>query len=365
MRASKTTINVAPQSSFRNESGKPVLIAGPCSAESEEQMLQTAQLLKKNQDITIFKAGIWKSRTRPNNFEGVGLPGLLWLDMVKKETGLRTACDVANAQQTDEALRQGVDILCISGRATVNPFAVQEIAEALRGTDTPVLVNNPVYPDLRLWVGAFERLEQANLSDLGAIHRGYSGEDHDLYRSHPKWEHMLQLRRELPELPVLCDSSHIAGKRSLLYPVSQRALDLGVDGLLFESHVSPAEALSSQQQQLMPQELELLINALATRVKLSETAELVDQLDILRQQVESLDNELMELLLRRSAVTRQLSTNGLGSSMQPLQANRWQGQLESLLQQTGNNNLAASVVKAIGQPARSASENSLGTSAVA
>ncbi|WP_242928477.1 chorismate mutase [Pontibacter vulgaris] len=333
MRGSINTNKLAPQSSFRQESGKPVLLAGPCSAESEDQLLQTAKLLKNNQSVTAFKAGIWKSRTRPNSFEGVGTVGLQWLQKVKAETGLRTACDIANAQHAEEALKHGIDILCISGRTTVNPFAIQEIAAAVSGTNIPMLVTNPVYPDLKLWVGALERLQQAGLTDLGAIHRGFSGEDHDLYRNHPKWEHMLQLRQEMPELPVLCDASHIAGKRSLLYPVGQRALDLGIDGLLLESHISPAEALSSQQQQLMPQELELLINALKTRVKLSETTELVDQLDELRQQIENLDDELMELLLRRSAVSKQIGSYGLGNTRPAMQVSKWQKHLELLLAQ--------------------------------
>lgn len=333
MRASKTTISTAPQSSFRNASGKPVLIAGPCSAESETQILETANLLHNLQNLCIFKAGIWKSRTRPNSFEGVGTAGLPWLQKVKAQTGMRLAVDVSNAQQAEEALKHNIDILCLNGRVTVNPYAVQEIADVLRGTATPVLVNNPVYPDLGLWIGAFERLYQAGLHDLGAIHRGFSGEDKELlYRNQPKWEAMLELRRELPELPVLCDASHIAGKRSLLYPVGQRALDLGAEGLLLESHVNPATALSSQQQQLMPQELGLLLNALETRVKLSETTELVEHLDALRKEVETLDQQLMELLLHRTSVTSQMSSFGLGSVPAADQLRKRQEQLSSLLQ---------------------------------
>ncbi len=361
-----TTIKVAPQSSFRQESGKPVLLAGPCSAESEDQLLQTAKLLKQNQNVTVFKAGIWKSRTRPNSFEGVGTIGLEWLQKVKAETGLRTACDVANAQHAEEALQHDIDILCISGRTTVNPFAIQEIAAAVRGTKIPMLVTNPVYPDLGLWVGALERLHQAGLTDLGAIHRGFSGEDHDLYRNHPKWEHMLQLRQELPELPILCDASHIAGKRSLLYPVSQRALDLGVDGLLFESHINPAEALSSPQQQLMPQELELLINALKTRVKLAETTQLVDQLDELRQQIETLDDELMELLLRRTAVTKQMGTYGLGNTTPPMQVSKWHKHLEHLLAGPATNTDAGTdQVNPFYQAVNQQNSSGIGNSAVA
>ncbi|MBB6612537.1 3-deoxy-7-phosphoheptulonate synthase [Pontibacter sp. Tf4] len=332
MRASKTTISAAPQSSFRNASGLPVLIAGPCSAESEAQIIETAGQLQSLQNVTIFKAGIWKSRTRPNSFAGVGTAGLPWLQKVKQQTGMRLAVDVSNAQQTEDALRHGIDILSLNGRVTVNPYAVQEIAEVLRGTATPLLVTNPVYPDLGLWIGAFERLQQAGLTDLGAVHRGFSGEDKELlYRNQPKWEVMLELRRELPELPILCDASHIAGKRSLLYPVGQRALDLGVDGLLFEAHSNPAAALSSQQQQLMPQELDVLLNALKTRVKLTETTELVEHLDALRQEVETLDQQLTELLLHRTAVTSQMSSFGLGSAPAAAVLGKKQEHLSGLL----------------------------------
>ncbi|MEJ8757477.1 3-deoxy-7-phosphoheptulonate synthase [Pontibacter sp. H259] len=336
MRASKTTISAAPQSSFRNASGKPVLIAGPCSAESETQVVETANLLCKMQNVNIFKAGIWKSRTRPNSFEGVGAAGLPWLQKVKQQTGMRLAIDVANAQQAEDALHHDVDILCLNGRVTVNPYAVQEIAEVLRGTNTAVLITNPVYPDLDLWIGALERLSHAGLTDLGAIHRGFSGEDKELlYRNQPKWEVMLQLREALPELPILCDASHIAGKRSLLYPVGQRALDLGVDGLLLESHVNPAAALSSPQQQLMPQELDLLLNALKTRVKLTETTELVEQLDALQKEVETLDQQLMELLLHRNAVTNQMSSFGLGSTSAATLLGKRHTKLTSLLHGLG------------------------------
>ncbi|MBC5994646.1 3-deoxy-7-phosphoheptulonate synthase [Pontibacter cellulosilyticus] len=353
MRASTTTIELTSKSSFRQANGQLVLIAGPCSAETEEQMLNTAMQLKNVNGISVFKAGIWKSRTRPNSFEGVGTIGLGWLQKVKQETGLKTACDVVNAQQAQEALQHGIDILCISGRATVNPFAVQELAEVLRGTDVPVLVNNPVYTDLRLWLGALERLHQAGITDLGAIHRGFAIDEQHPYRNHPKWEHMLELKSLLPELPILCDTSHIAGKRSLLYPVSQRAVELGADGMLFESHVNPAEALSSQQQQLMPQELDLLINAVVTKVKLAETTEMVDELDKLSQQIGSLDDELMELLLRRTAVTKKLGSQGGLSSVPLQQAGKWQQQLESLLQQNQlpglNTELVQTVANALQQ----------------
>ncbi|WP_237586669.1 chorismate mutase [Pontibacter russatus] len=367
MKASRTTINVAPQSSFRNPDGTLVLIAGPCSAESEEQMLKTARQLKTVKGISVFRAGIWKSRTRPDSFKGVGTEGLQWLEMVKKETGLRTACEVANAQHAEQALKHSVDILTISGRATVNPFAMEEIAAALQGTNIPVLVNNPVYPNLELWIGALERLQQAGLMDMGAINRGFSTDEQYPYRNHPRWDHMLQLKELYPELPVLCDAAHIAGRRSLLYPVSQKAVDLGADGLLFEAHINPPAALSSPQHQLLPQELDLLVNAVASKVKLAGTTELVEQLDELSQQMESLDDELLELLLRRTAMSKKMSEHRMGDVQPNRQAQRWQKQLNDWLQHTTPNGAGKSLVAAVLQELQQQNTRStgLGASAVA
>lgn len=353
MKASRTTINAAPQSSFRNPDGALVLIAGPCSAESEEQMLKTAQQLKNVQGISVFRAGIWKSRTRPDSFKGVGTVGLQWLETVKKETGLRTACEVANAQHAEEALKRNTDILTISGRATVNPFAMEEIADVLKGTQTPVLVNNPVYPDLNLWIGALERLQQADITDVGVINRGFSTDEQSPYRNHPRWDHMLQLKELYPHLPVLCDAAHIAGRRSLLYPVSQKAVDLGADGLLFESHMNPAAALSSPQQQLLPQELDLLVNAVASNVKLAGTTELVEQLDELSQQMDNLDDALLEMLLRRTAISKKMSERQMGNLKPGQQSQRWQKQLNDWLQQAApggaDKSFAQSVLSALQQ----------------
>ncbi|GAB3526515.1 bifunctional 3-deoxy-7-phosphoheptulonate synthase/chorismate mutase type II [Pontibacter brevis] len=368
MKASRTTINVAPQSSFRNADGKLVLIAGPCSAESEVQMLQTAQQLQHIKGMSVFRAGIWKSRTRPDSFKGVGTVGLQWLSMVKKETGLRTACEVANAQHVEQALKHEVDILTISGRATVNPFAMEEIAAVLKGSNTPVLVNNPVYPNLNLWIGALERLQYADLSDIGVINRGFSTDEPSPYRNHPRWDHMLQLKELYPHLPVLCDAAHIAGRRSLLYPVSQKAMDLGADGLLFESHMNPAAALSSPQQQLMPKELDLLVNAVVSNVKLGGTTELVEQLDELSQQIGSLDDALLELLLRRTEVSKKMSQRQMGDLQpSPQAAQKWQKQMNDWLQQADtsalNKGLVMSVLNALQQ--QSSASSGLGSSAVA
>lgn len=360
MRASRTPINVAQKSSFRHADGSLVLIAGPCSAESEEQMLKTAQQLKAIKGINVLRAGIWKSRTRPNSFKGVGTVGLQWLEMVKKETGLRTACEVANAQHAEEAMKHGVDILSISGRATVNPFAMEEIAAALKGTDMPVLVNNPVYPDLGLWLGALERLNQAGITDLGLINRGFAADEQYPYRSHPRWDHMLQLQEMHPELPILCDAAHIAGRRSLLYPISQKAVDLGVDGLLFESHMNPAGALSSPQQQLMPQELDLLINAIESKVKLDGTNHLVEQLDDLSQQMDSVDKALVDLLLRRREVSQKISLHQMGDVQESLEVSRWQQELDAWLQRDDYTDMDSSFVRTLMEALQQHRQNPLG-----
>ncbi|PTX21052.1 3-deoxy-D-arabinoheptulosonate-7-phosphate synthase [Pontibacter mucosus] len=368
MRASRTPINVAQQGSFRHADGSLVLIAGPCSAESEEQLLKTAQQLKSIQGISVLRAGIWKSRTRPNSFKGVGTVGLQWLDMVKKETGLRTACEVANAQHAEEAMKYGVDILSISGRATVNPFAMEEIAAVLKGTNMPVLVNNPVYPDMGLWLGALERLNQAGITDLGLVNRGFAADEQYPYRNHPRWDYMLQLKDMHPELPILCDAAHIAGRRSLLYPVSQKAVDLGVDGLLFESHMNPAAALSSPQQQLMPQELELLINAIRTKVKLEGTNHLVEQLDDLSQQMDSMDKALVELLLRRREVSQKISLHQMGDVQEGPQASGWQKELDAWLRRDDYTGKDSSFVKSLMdalQQHRISPQSGIGSTAVA
>ncbi|GAB3830103.1 hypothetical protein GCM10028895_45720 [Pontibacter rugosus] len=244
-------------------------------------------------------------------------------------------------------MRHGVDVLTISGRATVNPFAMEEIASALKGTAMPVLVNNPVYPDLGLWLGALERLNYAGITDLGVINRGFAADEQYPYRSHPRWDHVLQLQELHPELPILCDATHIAGRRSLLYPVSQKAVDLGADGLLFESHTCPAEALSSAQQQLMPQELDLLINAIETKVKLDGTNHLVEQLDDLSQQMDSMDKALVDLLLRRREVSQKISLHQMGDVQESLQIKRWQQELDAWLQRDDYTDMDSKFVKSL------------------
>jgi len=330
------------------------VIAGPCSAESEEQMLQTAFGLKQVKGVTVFRAGIWKPRTRPGSFQGVGEVGLEWLRTVKQETGLRTACEVATAGQAELALQQEVDILLIGAHTTVNPFLVQEIADALKGVQVPVLVKNPVSPDLQLWLGALERLHHSGITDLGAMHRGFSTLDSAPYRNHPKWEHALELRKLVPDLAMYCDASHIAGRRSLLRPVSQRALDLGYNGLMVETHHNPAAALSDAQQQIMPQELHMLLQALKLQQTQPEKARQNNQLEKLRKEIEHLDDELLALLSRRTKVTAEL-----GSYSKPANPTtspdpvRWDLVLENLLHQASSAGIDQSVVKTIFREVRS------------
>lgn len=332
---------------------RPMVIAGPCSAESEQQMLQTALGLKQVKGVSVFRAGIWKPRTRPGSFQGVGSVGLEWLRTVKQETGLSTACEVASASQAELALQHGVDMLLIGAHTTVNPFLVQEIADALKGVQVSVLVKNPVNPDLQLWLGALERLLNCGLTDLGAMHRGFSTLDNAPYRNHPKWEHALELRQLLPELAMYCDASHIAGRRSLLRPVSQRALDLGYDGLMVESHYNPAAALSDAQQQIMPQELHMLLQALKQPSASAEKVKRNAHLEKLRKEIESLDDEMLALLSRRTKVTAQLGDYGKQPAEQNPDPVRWDLVLENLLHQASSAGIDQGVVKTIFQEVRS------------
>ena len=246
------------------DSKRPVVIAGPCSAETEEQVMETAKDLAKN-GVRIFRAGIWKPRTKPGGFEGVGSVGLTWLQEVKKETGMLVATEVANKQHVEEALNAGVDVLWIGARTSANPFAMQEIADSLVGADVPVLVKNPVNPDLELWIGAMQRIYNAGIRQIGAIHRGFSAYGKHLYRNMPQWHIPIELRRRMPELTLICDPSHIGGKRELVAPLSQQAMDMGFDGLIVESHCDPDSAWSDKSQQVTPEVLNFILNMLVVR----------------------------------------------------------------------------------------------------
>lgn len=306
------------------DSKRPVVIAGPCSAETEEQVMETAKDLAKN-GVRIFRAGIWKPRTKPGGFEGVGSVGLTWLQEVKKETGMLVATEVANKQHVKEALNAGVDVLWIGARTSANPFAMQEIADSLVGADVPVLVKNPVNPDLELWIGAMQRIYNAGIRQIGAIHRGFSAYGKHLYRNMPQWHIPIELRRRMPELTLICDPSHIGGKRELVAPLSQQAMDMGFDGLIVESHCDPDSAWSDKSQQVTPEVLNFIINMLVVR----DTTQTTESLTLLRQQIDQIDNDLLEALSKRMRISREIGQYKKEHSMPVVQTGRYDDILNS------------------------------------
>ena len=306
------------------DSKRPVVIAGPCSAETEEQVMETAKDLAKN-GVRIFRAGIWKPRTKPGGFEGVGSVGLTWLQEVKKETGMLVATEVANKQHVEEALNAGVDVLWIGARTSANPFAMQEIAVSLVGADVPVLVKNPVNPDLELWIGAMQRIYNAGIRQIGAIHRGFSAYGKHLYRNMPQWHIPIELRRRMPELTLICDPSHIGGKRELVAPLSQQAMDMGFDGLIVESHCDPDSAWSDKSQQVTPEVLNFILNMLVVR----DTTQTTESLTLLRQQIDQIDNDLLEALSKRMRISREIGQYKKEHSMPVVQTGRYDDILNS------------------------------------
>ncbi len=285
---------------------KPLIIAGPCSAETEEQLLNTCQAIVSKTGTNILRAGIWKPRTRPNQFEGVGEVGLQWFSMVKKELKTPIATEVANAQQVELALKYGVDVLWIGARSTVNPFTVQEIADALKGVNIPVIIKNPVNPDLALWQGAIERINKAGITQIAALHRGFSTFEKTDYRNPPMWQIALELKTAMPELPLFCDPSHITGKREMILKVAQKAMDLNYDGLMIETHIEPDKAWSDASQQVTPIRLGEILKELVIREKTSDDPDFRDHLVELRQRIDTIDREIVEHLAARMEVVRKL-----------------------------------------------------------
>lgn len=310
--------------------GHPLVIAGPCSAETEDQVLKIAHDLKDT-DVSYYRAGIWKPRTRPGNFEGVGAIGLKWLQKVKEETGLKTATEVANRAHVDLALEHDVDLLWIGARSTVSPFIVQEIADALEGTDKIVLVKNPVNPDLSLWLGAVERLASANIDKLGVIHRGFSTYEKTKYRNIPEWQLAIELQTKFPDLPIINDPSHITGKRDMVFDVSQTALDLNFDGLMIETHFDPDNAWSDAAQQVTPKTLIQMMKDLRIRKETDEEAEYNSNLSNLRAQIDVLDNQLIDLLGKRMKVSDGIGELKKQKNVAVLQSNRWNAILGNMI----------------------------------
>lgn len=295
-----------------------MVIAGPCSAETEEQVMDTARQLANN-GIKIFRAGVWKPRTKPGGFEGKGPEALPWLQRVKAETGMLLATEVATAAHVEAALKAGIDILWIGARTTANPFSVQAISDALRGVDVPVLVKNPVNPDIELWTGALLRINNAGITRLGAIHRGFSSVDSKLYRNPPMWHIPIELKRRFPMLPIITDPSHMGGRRDLIAPLSQQAMDLGFDGLMIESHCNPDCAWSDAKQQVLPEVLDFILDRLVVR----ESVEVTESISQLRKQIDELDNHLMDLLTKRMRVSREIAEYKKLHNMTVVQTTRY------------------------------------------
>ena len=302
----------------------PIIISGPCSVESEEQVLQTALEVSKSKKVSILRGGIWKPRTRPNSFEGVGEQGLSWLKQAGNSVGLPVATEVANAEHVEACLKNNIDMLWIGARTTVNPFSVQEIANALKGVDIPVFVKNPITPDINLWVGALERINAVGINKLGAIHRGFSSFDKSSYRNTPMWEIPIELRLMCPQIPMICDPSHIAGDKELIPYVSQKAIDLDMEGLMIESHINPLVAKSDAKQQVTPLELDVLINNLIIREKHSESEEFINKLEQLRSVIDELDEELINKFSSRMSIIQKIGEYKHENNVTILQLERWE-----------------------------------------
>ncbi len=330
-----TTLQVKEQENWLNKTNEPILIAGPCSAENREQVLETGKQLAKIPQLTVLRAGIWKPRTRPDIFEGIGEPALEWLLEVKKETGLKTCVEVATPEHIVLALKYQVDILWIGARTTANPFSIQTLADSLKGVDIPVMIKNPLHPDLKLWIGALERINNAGIDKLAAIHRGFYTYDNKPFRNLPMWEIPIELKRIVPELPLICDPSHISGKRSLLQSVSQRALDLSFDGLMIESHYNPSLALTDADQQLTPENLHTLINNLVIRKEYG-SSDFENLLEKLRFEVDNLDHELLNILSQRNEKTKQIGEYKKLNNITVLQISRLRKMIQERLKY-GNN----------------------------
>lgn len=316
-------LDTSPIKEWEGYRGRPFLISGPCSAETEEQVIATAKGLAALDRISIFRAGIWKPRTRPNSFEGIGTKGLEWLRSVKRETGFLVGTEVANEKHVYEALKYGVDMLWIGARTSVSPITVQEIANTLKGVDVMVLVKNPINPDIELWIGAIERIANAGIKRLGAIHRGFSSYEKTSYRNQPNWQLPIELRRRIPEIPIICDPSHIGGAREYLHEISQKAMDLNFDGLMIESHINPEKALSDSSQQVTPEELKELLSRLIMRNPSTDDPRLLDVLGELRQQIDIFDDYLLDLIEKRMKVAETIGKYKKDNNITILQSARW------------------------------------------
>ena len=342
-------LEINPVRHWLPQINNPLIIAGPCSLETEKQAMDTAKLLANDPRVFVYRGGVWKPRTRPGSFEGVGSIGLKWLQMVREETGMPVGTEVANAQHTEEALKAGLDVLWIGARSTASPFVVQEIADVLKGTDAVVMVKNPVNPDVQLWLGAFERLSQAGIKNMVAIHRGFTPFRESDYRNYPNWKTVIELRRLMPNLPIICDPSHIGGKREYLFDISQKAFDMGMDGLMIESHIDPSCALSDKEQQLTPADLGQLLGRLIIRNVKTDNKLFENQLELLRNRIDALDTELLETLSSRMEIVKQIGKYKRENNVTALQIGRFADLMEKRVKLGVSLNLDAHFVQQVFQ----------------
>src|SRR6188474_2118633 len=320
MQTIEQTTNEAAQKAWGK---RPLIISGPCSAETEEQVIQTAQRLAATGKVDMLRAGIWKPRTKPGMFEGIGVRGLPWLLQAKKLTGLPTTVEVATAKHVEDALNFEVDVLWIGARTTVNPFSVQECADALRGVDIPVLIKNPINPDLELWTGAIERIQKAGIKQVGMIHRGFSNYGNTDFRNAPMWHLPIEMKRRFPEMILICDPSHICGNRTMLQSVAQKSIDLDFDGVMIESHIDPDNAWSDAKQQITPERLAEMLDALIWRNENTDKADFLTALATLREQINHLDDELLTLIGQRMKIADKIGQFKKKNNITILQTNRW------------------------------------------
>lgn len=324
---------------------KGIVIAGPCSAETEQQVLHTASLLAHTGKVDVLRAGIWKPRTNPGGFEGIGTKALPWILKAKQLTGLKTAVEVATAKHVEDAMSFDVDVLWIGARTTVNPFSVQQIADALRGTKQTVLIKNPVNPDIKLWIGAIERLQNIGIEDIGLIHRGFTSYGNTEYRNVPMWQIPIEMKRLFPHIPIICDPSHICGNRTGLRSIAQKSVDLDFDGLIIESHDDPDHALTDKNQQITPEDLDNLLSALIYKKSNSNEEAFVKQLEHLREQINHLDEELISLIATRMKVAKEIGEIKKNSKITVLQSNRYNEILDRAMKKGGQVGLSEDFIK--------------------
>lgn len=342
-------MNLKPLNTWLQSDKEPLLIAGPCGAESEVQIMNTAEQLCKIPQLALFRSGIWKPRTRPNAFEGMGEVALGWLRNAKKQYNIKTTVEVANAQHVELALKYHVDVLWIGARTTVNPFSVQEIADALKGVDIPVMIKNPIHADLQLWIGALERLNNVGIDKLLAIHRGFHYYGKHKYRNEPLWKIAIDLRTHLPELPIICDPSHIAGKRDLIHEVAQQALNIGMNGLMIESHIDPDNALSDAKQQLTPVALKELLTDLMVRDVTADNNGHKEQLDEFRKLIDDIDETMMDMIQKREDVIRLIGNYKKDHNITVFQLERWQEILRTRAQWADKKGISRSHIEKLCQ----------------